>query len=83
MLGGQRGKCGQEMRFQTVPISSNWGKGIPDLYVNPREVTPVGAPLNEGTGPWRKSSPQLYLLGRITEVNCPSICCFSATSLTL
>lgn len=59
--GGQQARCDQKMDFQTAPISSNWGEWIADLYVNPRGITPAGAPLNEGTGTGRKFCPHLKI----------------------
>lgn len=59
--GGQQVWCDQEMDFQTAPISSNCGERIAEPYVNPRGITPVGAPLNEGTGTRRKLCPHLKI----------------------
>lgn len=71
--GGQRAGCDQEMDLPTALVSPNWGEGVADPYVNPRDVILASAPLNEGMGPGKKScSSQLYPLGKITEIDCPS-----------
>lgn len=44
MPDGQQVGCNQE----AAVVSPNCGEGITDLYVKPRDFTPVGTPLKEG-----------------------------------